>query len=133
MRSMLCRKLVFFSGDSGFLISKVIFLSRCLDVCGCVKVTDHGVRALARSCNRLNSLDLSSTSITQKRLGIEIETHVFMALFVQCRLQVLTHVSPYSVLMLANYCSQNLQSLKLSFCVDVTDDSVSRLVRHCKR
>ena len=77
---------------------------RCLDVCGCVKVTDHGVRALARSCNRLNSLDLSSTSITQK-----------------------------SVTLLANYCSQNLQSLKLSFCVDVTDDSVSRLVRHCKR
>ncbi|CAB3985093.1 F-box LRR-repeat 7 [Paramuricea clavata] len=77
---------------------------RCLDVCGCVKVTDHGVRALARSCNRLNSLDLSSTSITQK-----------------------------SVMLLASYCSQNLQSLKLSFCVDVTDDSVSRLVKHCKR
>ena len=73
-------------------------------MCGCVKVTDHGVRALARSCSRLNSLDLSSTSITKK-----------------------------SVMLLANYCSQNLQSLKLSFCVDVTDDSVSRLVKHCKR
>ena len=102
-------------------------------MCGCVKVTDHGVRALARSCNRLNSLDLSSTSITQKRLGIELKTKILKALFVQCRLQVLTHVFPCSVLTLANYCSQNLQSLKLSFCVDVTDDSVSRLVRHCKR
>lgn len=77
---------------------------RFLDVCGCVKVTDNGVKALARSCSRLNYLDLSSTGITQK-----------------------------SVMLLANYCSQNLESLKLSFCENVTDDSVSRLVKHCKR
>jgi hypothetical protein len=36
-------------------------------------------------------------------------------------------------MLLANYCSQNLQSLKLSFCVDVTEDSICRLVKHCKR
>ncbi|XP_046860383.1 uncharacterized protein LOC124453627 isoform X2 [Xenia sp. Carnegie-2017] len=90
--------------ESMSVIATNLTTVRYLDVCGCVKVTDNGVKALAHSCNRLNSLDLSSTSITKK-----------------------------SVMLLANYCSQNLQSLKLSFCVDVTDESVSRLVKHCKR
>ena len=61
------------------------FCCRCLDVCGCVKVTDHGVRALARSCNRLNYLDLSSTSITQKRYSNVFRLKYITSLLIGCR------------------------------------------------
>lgn len=38
-----------------------------------------------------------------------------------------------SVTTLANYCSQSLCSLKLSFCADISDNSVKVLVKYCKR
>ena len=38
-----------------------------------------------------------------------------------------------SVLSLANYCSQSLCNLKLSFCTDISDDTVVHLAKNCKR
>lgn len=38
-----------------------------------------------------------------------------------------------SVLSLANYCSQSLRNLKLSFCTDISDDTVVHLAKNCKR
>lgn len=37
---------------------------RCLDVCGCPKVSERGIQALAKSCSRLEIIDLSSTKAT---------------------------------------------------------------------
>ncbi|EDO35101.1 predicted protein [Nematostella vectensis] len=79
---------------------------RSLDICGCSKVSDVGVRALARCCNKMESLDLSSTG------------------------EAVTHKSVTS---LANYCSQSLQTLKLSFCADITDETVLHLARQCRK
>lgn len=39
----------------------------------------------------------------------------------------------FSVLSLANYCSQSLCNLKLSFCTEISDDTVVHLAKQCKR
>eukprot|EP00794_Sanderia_malayensis_P016605 gene16605-18291_t len=77
---------------------------RCLDVCGCTKVTDRGVVSLAKACNKLEVLDLSSTTITDK-----------------------------GVVSLANYCHQTLESLKLSFCHGTTEMALEQLAKKCAR
>ncbi|KAL9979146.1 hypothetical protein ACROYT_G016761 [Oculina patagonica] len=77
---------------------------RSLDICGCSKVTDNGICALSRNCHRLELLDLTSTGVGHK-----------------------------SVLSLANYCSQSLCNLKLSFCTDIYYNTVVHLAKQCKR
>nr|XP_008101468.1 PREDICTED: uncharacterized protein LOC103277653 isoform X2 [Anolis carolinensis] len=77
---------------------------RYLDVSGCEKVTDAGVQALARKCHRISYLDLSSTA-TSKR----------------------------GVYLLASFCFQTLECVKLSFCKDISLDAVGKLCRNCKR
>lgn len=77
---------------------------RSLDICGCSKVSDNGICTLSRNCQRLELLDLTSTGVGHK-----------------------------SVLSLANYCSQSLCNLKLSFCTDISDDTVVHLAKNCKR
>ena len=44
----------------------VICFFRCLDVCGCPKISERGIQALAKSCTRLEIIDLSSTKATDK-------------------------------------------------------------------
>ena len=39
----------------------------------------------------------------------------------------------FSVLSLANYCSQSLCNLKLSFCTEISDNTVVHLAKQCKR
>ncbi|XP_048383711.1 uncharacterized protein LOC125451055 isoform X1 [Stegostoma tigrinum] len=77
---------------------------RHLDVSGCKKVTDTGVQALAMSCHKLQYLDLSST--TTSKTGI-------------C--------------LLAVYCNQNLECVKLSFCKEITEDTIKKLCKSCRR
>ncbi|GCC24887.1 hypothetical protein chiPu_0003290 [Chiloscyllium punctatum] len=77
---------------------------RYLDVSGCKKITDTGVQALAMSCHKLQYLDLSST--TTSKIGI-------------C--------------LLAVYCNQNLECVKLSFCKEITEDTIKKLCKNCRR
>ncbi|XP_073489836.1 uncharacterized protein [Aquarana catesbeiana] len=75
-----------------------------LDVSGCKKISDIGIQALARSCQQIRYLDLSSTG-TGKR----------------------------GVCLLASYCNNSLECLKLSFCKEVTSDAIEKLCKNCKR
>ncbi|KAM5191606.1 uncharacterized protein ACMZJ9_000878 [Mantella aurantiaca] len=75
-----------------------------LDVSGCKKISDIGIQALARSCQQIRYLDLSSTG-TGKR----------------------------GVCLLASYCYNSLECLKLSFCKEVTFDAIEKLYKNCKR
>ncbi|XP_038660811.1 uncharacterized protein LOC119970373 isoform X1 [Scyliorhinus canicula] len=77
---------------------------RHLDVSGCKKVTDTGVQALAMSCHKLQYLDLSSTA-----------------------------TSKMGICLLASYCNQNLECVKLSFCKEMTGDTIKKLCKNCKR
>ncbi|XP_067320540.1 F-box/LRR-repeat protein 20-like [Anolis sagrei] len=77
---------------------------RYLDVSGCEKVTDAGVQALARKCHRISYLDLSSTA-TSKR----------------------------GVCLLASFCFQTLECVKLSFCKNISLNAVGKLCRNCRR
>ncbi|XP_042343479.1 F-box/LRR-repeat protein 20-like isoform X2 [Plectropomus leopardus] len=84
-------------------ISKHTPCIRSLDVSGCKAVTDAGVQALALGCRRLQKLDLSSTGTGNKGVNV-----------------------------LANYCSEHLHTVKLSFC-HITSENILKLCRHCKR
>lgn len=42
-------------------------INRSLDICGCSKVSDNGICALSRNCQRLELLDLTSTGVGHKR------------------------------------------------------------------
>ncbi|XP_053323089.1 F-box/LRR-repeat protein 7-like [Spea bombifrons] len=84
-------------------ISTYLQSIKYLDVSGCKKVTDIGIQALARSCRQICYLDLSSTG-TGKR----------------------------GVCLLASYCYNSLECLKLSFCKDVTADAIEKLCKNCK-
>ncbi|CAM9406703.1 unnamed protein product [Lampetra fluviatilis] len=75
-----------------------------LDVSGCRRVSDVGVQALAMNCRLLNTLDLSSTSISKR-----------------------------GVCLLGSYCRDSLQSVKFSFCQDITENAVHKLVENCHR
>lgn len=77
---------------------------RSLDICGCSRISDNGICALSKSCQRLELLDLTSTGVGHK-----------------------------SVLSLANYCSQSLCNLKLSFCTDISQNTVAHLAKNCRR
>ncbi|XP_067425409.1 uncharacterized protein [Emydura macquarii macquarii] len=85
-------------------ISTYLQTIRYLDVSGCKKVTDIGIQALVGSCHQLYYLDLSSTGISKK-----------------------------GVCLLASFCHISLECVKLSFCKDVTLDSVKKLCKYCKR
>ncbi|XP_055367979.1 F-box/LRR-repeat protein 20-like [Betta splendens] len=76
---------------------------RCVDVSGCGAVTDVGVQSLTLGCKRLQQLDLSSTGTGSR-----------------------------GITLLANGCSQNLQTVKLSFCHIGLDD-ILELCRRCRR
>ncbi|XP_012555327.2 F-box/LRR-repeat protein 7 isoform X1 [Hydra vulgaris] len=75
-----------------------------LDACGCGKITDKGVRSLVKGCTKLQSLDLSSTKVTGR-----------------------------SVISISTFCSNTLQSLRLSFCNALTDASLYALVSKCQK
>ncbi|XP_064634992.1 uncharacterized protein LOC135492433 [Lineus longissimus] len=77
---------------------------RYVDMSGCKLVTDVGMRSIAHNCYLVEHLDLSSTGVTNK-----------------------------SVSLLASYCSQRLQVLKLNFCKDITEQGLVKLARNCKR
>ncbi|XP_039225766.1 uncharacterized protein LOC120320256 isoform X3 [Crotalus tigris] len=77
---------------------------RYLDVNGCKDVSDIGVQALARNCHKLSYLDLSSTA-TSKR----------------------------GVCLLANFCFNSLEHLKLNYCKNISLDAVAKLCKNCKR
>uniref|UniRef100_UPI0037E85C0E F-box/LRR-repeat protein 20-like n=1 Tax=Semicossyphus pulcher TaxID=241346 RepID=UPI0037E85C0E len=84
-------------------ISKYTPYIRSLDVSSCKAVTDAGVQSLALGCKRLQQLDLSSTSTGNR-----------------------------GVMLLANYCSGHLHTVKLSFC-HITSEIILKLCRRCKR
>ncbi|XP_063957002.1 uncharacterized protein LOC129263803 [Lytechinus pictus] len=77
---------------------------RSLDVSGCRKIGNEGMRCLATCCPYLEKVGLSSTSATHK-----------------------------SVSSLASYASQTLTELKLNCCREITEASVIRLLKHCKK
>ncbi|XP_074052774.1 F-box and leucine-rich repeat protein 13-like [Macrotis lagotis] len=85
-------------------ISTYLQTIRYLDVSGCKKITDIGIQALARGCHQLHYLDLSSTG-TSKR----------------------------GVSLLATYCHETLECVKLSFCKEITLDVVRKLCKNCRR
>ncbi|XP_072137246.1 uncharacterized protein [Mobula birostris] len=87
-----------------FEIGTYLSTIRYLDVSGCKKVTDIGVQALAMSCHKLQYLDLSSTA-----------------------------VGKYGICLLATYCNQNLECVKLSFCKEITEDAIKKLCKNSKR
>ena len=49
---------------------KLCFLPRSLDICGCSRISDNGICALSKSCQRLELLDLTSTGVGHKRFVI---------------------------------------------------------------
>ena len=77
---------------------------KCLDVCGVCKISDQGVESLAKSCSLLVSLDISSTQATGRSIHV-----------------IATHSQRY------------LESLKLSFCHGITDESLHAVVTNCKQ
>ncbi|XP_041466319.1 uncharacterized protein LOC121416865 [Lytechinus variegatus] len=77
---------------------------RSLDVSGCRKIGNEGMRCLATCCPYLEKVGLSSTSATHK-----------------------------SVSSLASYASQTLTELKLNCCREITEASIIRLLKHCKK
>ncbi|KAK9522850.1 hypothetical protein VZT92_019289 [Zoarces viviparus] len=84
-------------------ISKYTPCIRSLDGSGCKAVTDAGVQSLALGCRRLQQLNLSSTGTGNR-----------------------------GVTLLANYCSRQLQTVKLNFC-HITLENILKLCRCCKR
>ncbi|XP_072260201.1 uncharacterized protein [Pyxicephalus adspersus] len=85
-------------------ISTYLRTIKYLDVSGCKKISDIGIQSLARSCQQIQYLDLSSTG-TGKR----------------------------GVCLLASYCYNSLECLKLNFCKEVTSDAIEKLCKNCKR
>nr|XP_033783320.1 uncharacterized protein LOC117351707 [Geotrypetes seraphini]XP_033783330.1 uncharacterized protein LOC117351707 [Geotrypetes seraphini] len=85
-------------------ISTYLKTIRYLDVSGCKKVTDNGIHALSRSCYQLSYLDLSSTETGRRGISL-----------------------------LASYCYNTLECLKLSFCKEVTAKVIEKLCKNCKR
>ncbi|OWF51484.1 uncharacterized protein LOC110449096 [Mizuhopecten yessoensis] len=77
---------------------------RNIDVCGCRNITDNSIRALANNCQNLRNIDISSTGCSQR-----------------------------SVSMLANFCNQRLETVKLNFLSDITDSVIIKLAKHCRR
>ncbi|KAK3585426.1 hypothetical protein CHS0354_020143 [Potamilus streckersoni] len=77
---------------------------RSIDVCGCKNVTDNSVRALANSCMNLRHVDISSSGCTHR-----------------------------SVSLIASFCGQRLECLKLNFLCDVTEACIIKLIKNCKR
>ncbi|KAL4224638.1 hypothetical protein ACF0H5_015336 [Mactra antiquata] len=77
---------------------------RSLDVCGCKNITDGSIRALVNTCTNLRHIDISSTSCTHR-----------------------------SVSMIANFSGQRLETLKINFLSDVTEQSLIKLAKHCRR
>ncbi|XP_055900454.1 uncharacterized protein LOC106074555 [Biomphalaria glabrata] len=78
---------------------------RVLDVCGCNRVSDQGVISLAKNCDRLTSVDISST---------------------RC--------SSTSVNQLAsNSCNMYLENLRLSFLPGLSEGCVVNLIQQCRR
>eukprot|EP00057_Strongylocentrotus_purpuratus_P001885 XP_003723417.1 PREDICTED: uncharacterized protein LOC100889573 [Strongylocentrotus purpuratus] len=77
---------------------------RSLDASGCRKIGNEGMRCLATCCPYLEKVGLSSTSVTHK-----------------------------SVSSLASYASQTLMELKLNCCREITEASIIRLLKHCKK
>ncbi|ESO84704.1 hypothetical protein LOTGIDRAFT_168574 [Lottia gigantea] len=75
-----------------------------IDVCGCRNITDYSIRNITNNCQRLTSLDISSTGCTSR-----------------------------SVNMLANYGNRCLETVKLNFLTDITDTSLIKLVKHCSK
>ncbi|KAL0979814.1 hypothetical protein UPYG_G00190080 [Umbra pygmaea] len=76
---------------------------RLLDVSGCSEVSDSGVKAVAVACRCLQHLDLSSTATGTRGVNL-----------------------------LANYCSTQLVTVKLSSC-QISPEAVRKLCRHCRR
>ncbi|GFO41641.1 F-box/lrr-repeat protein 20 [Plakobranchus ocellatus] len=78
---------------------------RTLELCGCNNVTDQGLITLAKNCDRLISVDISSTKCSS--------------------------VSVYQLA--SNSCSRWLETVKLSFVTPLTEASVVSLIRQCPR
>ena len=97
-------------------------------VCHCVE--NH----IFHTCNRLHFVyvyqaDKSFWDVKraqEKLVNLARGMNDFLALIMLSFLVV-------SVLSLANYCSQSLCNLKLSFCTDISDDTVVHLAKNCKR
>ncbi|XP_060605854.1 uncharacterized protein LOC132758296 [Ruditapes philippinarum] len=77
---------------------------RSIDLCGCKNITDGSIRALVNTCSNLRHIDISSTSCTHR-----------------------------SVSMIANFSGQRLETLKINFLSDVTEQSLIKLAKHCHR
>ncbi|XP_053384332.1 uncharacterized protein LOC123535673 isoform X2 [Mercenaria mercenaria] len=77
---------------------------RSIDLCGCKNITDGSIRALVNTCTNLRHIDISSTNCTHR-----------------------------SVSMIANFSGQRLETLKINFLSDVTEQSLIKLARHCRR
>ncbi|XP_013397233.1 uncharacterized protein LOC106164026 [Lingula anatina] len=75
-----------------------------LDASGCRNISNQAIGAVSKNCRGLEHLDVSSTGITH-----------------------------LSVIMLANNSNETLQKLKISFCQDITESSIVKLVRNCRR
>ncbi|XP_033751788.1 uncharacterized protein LOC117335722 isoform X2 [Pecten maximus] len=85
-------------------VSTYITDIRTIDVCGCRNITDNSIRALANNCQNLRNIDISSTGCSHR-----------------------------SVSMLANFCNQRLETVKLNFLSDITDPVIIKLAKHCRR
>ncbi|TNN80673.1 F-box/LRR-repeat protein 2 [Liparis tanakae] len=96
-------KLVLRHKERYVLASSISTSDRSLDVSGCKAVTDAGVQSLALGCQRLQQLNLSSTGTGNR-----------------------------GITLLANYCSRQLQTVKLNFC-HVTLETILKLCRRCQR
>lgn len=62
-------------------------LFRCLDACGCGKISDRGVGELAKELKNLKILDVSSTKVTSKRYVVE--NVVFRFIYFVCFILIL--------------------------------------------
>ena len=51
-------------------------IDRSVDLCGCTKISNVGVKTLATGCTRLEHLDLSSTPVNHRRCAAGSAPHL---------------------------------------------------------
>uniref|UniRef100_A0ACD5Z1N4 Uncharacterized protein n=1 Tax=Avena sativa TaxID=4498 RepID=A0ACD5Z1N4_AVESA len=138
-------------------ISKSCLNLEELGAAGCNSITDAGISALADGCRNMKSLDISkcnkvgdpgvckiaevsSSSLVSLKLldcsRASNESIYALAKFC-CNLETLIiggcrDISDESIEALALACSSSLRSLRMDWCLKITDASLRSLLRNCK-
>lgn len=98
---------------------------------GCTNITDSGVSTLVSGCKHIILLDLNKCSNIGND-GITTVSKCCSSSLKTLRMQDCYKVGDESILFLAKYCN-NLETLILGGCRDITNDAIKSLARSCQR